>query len=364
VGMLRRTARGLLIGTAVLYCIVVVALGLIWTFGPDGIWWLELSNIFALFLFAPLLLLAPAALLLRSGWLRGATSLTLAAFLALFGSRLVPPFGQPAQGLRLRVMTLNQLYTNKHITDLIEAIRVQDADIIAIQELSRPVAEAASQQLSDKYPYQFLSPGPEDYSLGILSRYPLLKTERTRGFMGQQMTVDVDGMPITVINVHLNAPQAPTRRLRQFRPVKVVLDYDTSLRARDFPGLLQEIDAITGPLIVAGDFNTSDREPPYAELAARLHDAYRETGWGFGFTFPNDERLARLKVPFPLVRIDYVWSRAGLVPAAARVVCDSGGSDHCAVVADLRIHTAEALSSHLPAIQSDAAKEVIRHAWR
>jgi endonuclease/exonuclease/phosphatase (EEP) superfamily protein YafD len=210
VGMLRRTARGLLIGTAVLYCIVVVALGLIWTFGPDGIWWLELSNIFALFLFAPLLLLAPAALLLRSGWLRGATSLTLAAFLALFGSRLVPPFGQPAQGLRLRVMTLNQLYTNKHITDLIEAIRVQDADIIAIQELSRPVAEAASQQLSDKYPYQFLSPGPEDYSLGILSRYPLLKTERTRGFMGQQMTVDVDGMPITVINVHLNAPQAST----------------------------------------------------------------------------------------------------------------------------------------------------------
>jgi endonuclease/exonuclease/phosphatase (EEP) superfamily protein YafD len=335
--MLKRTTRGLLIGMAVLYCVVVVALGLIWTFGPDGIWWLELSNIFALFLFAPLLLLTPAALLLRSDWLRGATLLTLAAFLALFGSRLVPPFGWPAQGSQLRVMTINQLYTNERIADLIKAIRAQDADIIAIQELSTPLAEAAGQQLSDRYPYQFLSPGPEDYGLGILSRYPLLATERTRGFMGQQMTVDVDGMPITVVNVHLNAPQAQTRRLRQFRPVKVVLDYDTSLRARDFPGLLQEIDTIAGPLIVMGDFNTSDREPPYADLATRLQDAYRETGWGFGFTFPNDKQLARLKVPFPLVRIDYVWSRAGIVPTTARVVCDSGGSDHCAVVADLRI---------------------------
>jgi vancomycin resistance protein VanJ len=355
VGMLRRAARGLLIGTAVLYCVVVVALGLIWTFGPDGIWWLELSNIFALFLFAPLLLLAPAALLLRSGWLRGATLLTLAAFLALFGSRLAPPFGQPAQGSRLRVMTLNQFYANRQVDELITAIRTQDADIVAIQELSESVADAASQQLRDIYPYQFLTAGVEDYGLGILSRYPLRTTARTQGFVGQRAIVEVDGVAITVINVHLNAPQAPTRRLRQFRPVKVVLDYDTSQRARDFPGLLREIDAITGPLIVIGDFNTSDREPPYAELAARLHDAYRETAWGFGFTFPNDQQLARLKVPFPLVRIDYVWSRAGIAPAAARVVCDSGGSDHCAVVADLRIRTTEALSSHPSAIQNDAA---------
>jgi endonuclease/exonuclease/phosphatase (EEP) superfamily protein YafD len=330
-------ALRLLIGTAMLYCIAVVALGLLWAIHPDGIWWLALSNVFALYLFAPLLLIAPAALLLRSRWLRGAALIALVAFLALFGQQLIPPLRRPAEGARLRVMTINQLYTNERVAELIAAIRAQDADIVAIQELSEPVAEAAGRQLRDAYPHQFLTPGAEDYGLGILSRYPLRMAARTRGFVGLRMIVDVDGAPITLINVHLNAPQVTTRRLRQFRPVKVVLDYDTSLRARDFPSLLREIDAVEGPLVVLGDFNTSDREQPYADLAARLRDAYREAAWGFGFTFPDDQQLARLTVPFPLVRIDYVWSRGGLAPAAARVACDSGGSDHCAVVADLGV---------------------------
>jgi vancomycin resistance protein VanJ len=339
---LTRAARGLLIGAAMLYCIAVVVLGLLWTIGPDRAWWLALSNVFALYLFAPLLLLAPAGLLLRSPWLRAAALLALAAFLALFGPRLIPPLGRPAEGAHLRVMTINQLYTNDRVADLVAAIRMQGADVVAIQELSEPMAEAAGRQLRDVYPYQFLTTGTEDYGLGILSRYPLRMPARTRGFVGQRMIVDMDGAAITMLNIHLNAPQVETRRLRRFRRVKMVLDYDTSQRAYEFSGLLREIDAVDGPLVVTGDFNTSDREPPYAELAARLHDAYRETAWGFGFTFPNDQRLARLTVPFPLVRIDYIWSRSGVTPAAARVVCDSGGSDHCAVVADLRVSRAEA----------------------
>lgn len=342
-GTVMRSARWLLVATAMLYCIAVVALGLLWTIHPDGRWWLALSNVFALYLFAPLLLIVPAALLLRSRWLRGAALIGLVAFLALFGQRLVPPLGRPAKGAHLRVMTINQLYSNKRVADLIAAIRAQDADIVAIQELSEPVAQAAG-QLRHAYPYQFLTPGAEDYGLGILSRYPLRMAARTHGFVGQRMIADVDGTAITLINVHLNAPQVMTRRLRQFRPVKVVLNYDTSQRARQFPSLLHEIDTVEGPLIVMGDFNTSDREPPYADLAARLHDAYGETAWGFGFTFPNDKRIARLTVPFPLVRIDYVWSRAGIAPVSARVDCDSSGSDHCAVVADLGVSTVEVLN--------------------
>ena len=338
-GTVTRLARGLLIGAALLYCVAVIALVLLWSLDPDRIWWLALSNVFALYLFVPLLLIAPAALLLRSRWLRGAACIMLVAFLALFGQRLIPPLERPTDAARLRVMTINQLYTNQRVADLIAAIRAQNADIVAIQELSEPVAEAAARQLRDAYPHQFLTPGAEDYGLGILSRYPLRMSARTRGFVGLRTIVDVDGTAITLINVHLNAPQVRTRRLRQFRPVKVVLDYDTSRRARDFPILLREIDAVEGPLVVMGDFNTSDREPPYAELAARLHDAYREAAWGFGFTFPDDQRIARLAVPFPLVRIDYVWSRGGLAPASARVACDSGGSDHCAVVADLYVGT-------------------------
>jgi endonuclease/exonuclease/phosphatase (EEP) superfamily protein YafD len=274
--------------------------------------------------------------------------LVLGAFLALFGPRLIPPLGLPAEGAPLRVMTINQMYSNRRIADLVAAIRVQGADIVAIQELSEPLAEAAGRELRDVYPYQLLATGRYPDGMGVLSRYPLRMATRTHGFVGQQMIVDMGGSPITLINVHLNAPKVVTRRLRQFRPMRVVLDYDTSLRARELPRLLREIDAIDGPLVVTGDFNTGDREPPYGELAARLRDAYRETAWGLGFTFPNDQRLGRFKVPFPVVRIDYVWSRGGIAPAMARAVCDSGGSDHCAVVADLRVRTAEALRALSP----------------
>jgi endonuclease/exonuclease/phosphatase (EEP) superfamily protein YafD len=330
-----RAARSLLIGAALLYCIGVIALALLWTFHLEEAWWLALSNIFALYFFVPLLLMLPAALVVRSRWLRAAAALALAAFLALFGMRLVPPFGQKAEGTQLRVMTINQMFTNTSIADMIAAIREQSADVVAIQELSPQLASAAEQQLRAEYPYQFLAPGDYDSGLGVLSRYPLRQAAHETEFTGQRMVVDMGGQPMTLINVHPRAPQVATRRLRQFRPVKVVLNYDTSERGRELPQLLEEVDAIQGPLIVLGDFNTSDREEPYAEMAGRMHDAFGETGWGFGFTFPSDKQLARLRVPFPLVRIDYIWSRDMVLPTSARVVCNFGGSDHCAVVAEL-----------------------------
>jgi vancomycin resistance protein VanJ len=336
VQMLKRATRGLLTGAALLYCITVVTLGLLWGIQADRTWWLALSNVFALFWFVPLLLLVPAALLVRSRWLRAAVSLALAAFLALFGARLLPPLGQPTAGTALRVMTLNQLYSNKNVDALIAAIRAQDADIVALQELSQPMADAILQQLAAEYPYQLLMPAELDNGQGLLSRYPLREVLREPDYPAQRAIVDIDGQAITLINVHLHAPKIETRRLPRLRPARLVLDYDTSRRARELPALFRAIDAVEGPLVLLGDFNTGDREPPYAALAARLHDAYAEAAWGFGFTFPADPVLPGWPAPFPLVRIDYIWSKGGVVPAAARVVCDSG-SDHCAVVADLRL---------------------------
>ena len=119
-------------------------------------------------------------------------------------------------------------------------------------------------------------------------------------------------------------------------------------RQRAVDRLWREVDKIDGPLIVMGDFNTSDREPRYAQLAARMHDAFRETNWGFGFTFPDHKRFGPLTFPFPLIRIDYVWSKGGVLPAAAHVECNNTGADHCFLVADLRVGTAEVAKSLKP----------------
>jgi len=47
--------------------------------------------------------------------------------------------------------------------------------------------------------------------------------------------------------------------------------------------------------------------------------------------------MGPITIPVPLVRIDYIWTRGSVVPVSTHVNCDDGGSDHCMVVADLRI---------------------------
>lgn len=338
---LRRTTRWLLIGATLIYCIGLFVLAALWTFVEQRPWWLELTNTFALLLFAPLLLLLLAALLVRSRWMTGAIAAALALFVALFGARFMPPSAPVAAGTPLRIMTFNQLYTNKRVPEVIAAIRAQQADVIGLQELSESVAEALKAELSGEYPYQALAPGNQS-GLGLISRYPFLSSSEASSVRGQRVTIQLAGQTVTILNIHLAAPYIRTRKITSLE-IPIVRGYDASSPTRQIGRLVGEVDQVVGPLIVFGDFNTSDREPRYAQMAARMHDAFRETNWGFGFTFPDHKRMGPLTIPFPLVRIDYIWSKGGALPVSSHVECNNTGADHCFLVADLRVGTAVAL---------------------
>lgn len=332
-----QTLRRSLVGIALLYCVGLVALALLLNRRDPQLWWLELLNIFALYLFTPLLFLIPVALLNRSWWLRGAVATAGVVFLTQFGTHLAPPpMSQPASN-HLRVMTFNVLYSNPHIDDIIAAIGAQDADVVAIQELSVPIAAALQQHLSGAYPYQLLEPSHSAKGLGIISRYPFQPAARDATLRWQHIALNTGGEPIRLINVHLTPPRIETRALPLLDLDVIIHDYDTTERSLEIPELLRVIDTTTEPLIVLGDFNTSDRERAYAAFATRMHDAYDKAAWGFGLTFPGPSSVDPAPLPFPLIRIDYIWSKGGIVPAAAYTECDSGGSDHCLVVADLHI---------------------------
>ena len=339
---LRRTTRRLLIGATVIYCMGLLGLAMLWATAGQRTWWLELANAFALLLFAPLPLLLPAALLARSRWMGGAVTAALALFVALFGARFMPPAAPAAAGAPLRVMTFNHLFTNEHVEEVIAAIRAQKADIVGLQELSEPVAQALRAELISEYPYQDLAPGNQS-GLGLISRYPFQTAGPSSSVRGQRVTIELGGQSVTLLNVHLAAPYIKIHKIRQLG-LPLITGYDAGSPTRQVGRLVKEVDQVAGPLILIGDFNTGDREPRYAELAARLHDAFRETNWGFGFTFPDHKRMGPLTFPFPLVRIDYVWSKGGALPASAHVECNNTGADHCFLVADLRLGTAEALN--------------------
>ena len=315
---------------ATLYAAVIVALALLWSFGPADVKWLTLSSMFAPLLFAPLFLLAPLAFFVRSGPLRASALVLLGLFIVLFGARFLPPGPAGAEGAaELRVVTFNQLNTNARVDTVLGALLAQDADLIALQELSPAVAAALETRLKTAYPYAEFRAAEGTTGIGLFSRYPITSVAYEWIPQVQRATVRARGVDLTVLNVHAPAPYDPERS------DGFLAAYDPRQREPRFGTLLERIDEASGPLVVLGDFNLSDREPRYGDLSARLTDAYRAAAWGFGFTFPNYTRVRGVPVP-PLIRIDYVWMGGGVTPIDAEVVCE-GGSDHCMVVADVGI---------------------------
>jgi vancomycin resistance protein VanJ len=342
VGMMQampRAASRVLAGAAAIYCVTISILALFWALGLRGPWWLDLGKIFALYLFAPLPLLLVAAALARRWRRRSLVAGPMVAFLAIFGAQFIAPFGEAPPGVPLRIMTFNLHYAlaEPDIATLIGIVRAQGADIVALQELSFPAADAIRQQLVSQYPYQELSPAETYAGVGVISRYPLRALAYRKPVPGKLLKLDIGDTSITLVNASLSAPDIQMRSLPLGRTVRLIKAYDTVDRAYEIATLLDIVEDMSGPMVLIGDFNMADREPDYWRLADHFHDAFRETNAGFGFTFPD--KASVLPSPFPLVRIDYVWSRSGVLPASARVVCGSGVSDHCALVAELRVGT-------------------------
>ena len=88
------------------------------------------------------------------------------------------------------------------------------------------------------------------------------------------------------------------------------------------------------PILLLGDFNTTDGEPIYADLASGMADVQRAVGWGPGSTW----RIDAVKwLPFGLLRIDMVFAGNGVVPESITPDCAPRGSDHCIVRATVTL---------------------------
>ena len=173
--------------------------------------------------------------------------------------------------LTLRVVTFNQLYTNERVEEVLDALSAQDADVIALQELSPAVADALQTRLKDMYPYADFRPSRETEGVGLFSRYPITDVIYKWKPQVQRATVDVRGADVTVLNVHAPAPY----RSGSTGPLAA---YDPQQREPRFEVLLRRIDEATGPLVVLGDFNLSDREWRYNDVSARLTDVFSDDG--------------------------------------------------------------------------------------
>jgi len=307
---------------------------------PDSRWsWLALASTFALYLFVPLLLILPLAWLARSRWAWRAAAFPLFVFLWMFGGLFLPnpPAGQ-GDGPTLTVMTFNVWGFNNRAASVASVIRRVDPDVVLLQETRGWMASDLREELGEEYPYVVLPYTSPSGMLSIFSRYPILSSEWVSSpsiwRWAQHAVLDIDGRQVHVVNLHLSSSSS-IWRLRDLTWRLRSTYIQREKEARTYQAFLSRLD---GPVIVAGDFNTTDQTTAYHILTKGLRDAFRTAGWGLGHTYPAQPwRFRRFLVPARLVRIDYITYSPHWSAVRAYIGPWDGVSDHLPVVAELRL---------------------------
>jgi endonuclease/exonuclease/phosphatase (EEP) superfamily protein YafD len=288
----------------------------------DRFWPVRLTNYFMPWLFLGLIPGILIAGLSRRRWL--ATALTIPTI--LIGLTFAPLFlPRPSTALAgtesYKVMSYNIWGRNRDAEALVSVIQQEQPDILLLQEVTWRHANVLQNGLTELYKHDFHMAYESRIGQAVISRYPLTSVEAAyQKGRTQKVIADTPNGPIAIWNTH---PTSPLPWSRQYRQISALVD---------------DIAATEQPLIVGGDFNTTDQSETYRMIDQYLDNAHWEAGWGFGFSFPSSDRPLRGRFQIPsLVRIDHIFYSDHFYVLNARTLPTAGGSDHLPVVAELSL---------------------------
>jgi endonuclease/exonuclease/phosphatase (EEP) superfamily protein YafD len=259
----------------------------------------------------------------RKGESRRWTTAALVCALAgalLHAGLLAPSYlGERPRGRAdLTVLTVNLLFGEADAEQVAELARRSDADVVVLEEITASAArELRAAGLGKGRPYAAGHVGATSQGTVVVSRFALDRVRELPVSSGAwQLRVHAD-RPFTLIAVHTAQPLTSIDRWR-----------------RDHAVLVEAAAAVTGPLVMAGDFNaTLDHAPMRALLGTGLHDAAREANAGWQPTWPTRTPGGHC-LGNGLITIDHVLLSKGL--AAITVQAEQiDDTDHRALVARL-----------------------------
>ena len=302
-------------------------------------WWpLQVSEIFGVWALLPLPLLLIASLIQRNRWLWVALLIPLLWFGREYGSLFLPEMASSARasvgGESLRVLSLNTFYLYDSDRELNAAVEQVQPDIIALQEVN-PVLARKFDELAETWPFQERVSVRVNGRIAILSKFPILSVEGDDDWFGchcVQALVAWHGREIRIVVMHIRAPSFGSTLGQR---TLVLNSFDDSAQKLTFDRLIPTIAASREPVLVVGDFNTTERQVGYKRLyELGLKDAHEEAGWGLGLTYPAPfNRFSWL--PISLIRIDHLFYDESW--RATKTWTQSlMKSDHQAIVADLQ----------------------------
>lgn len=280
-------------------------------------------------LFFPLVLFWPWAVLKRRRSLAALLVIPTAMFLWFYGARFLPRVASNADANEpVTILTFNLRVDNRNTEALVATLLASEADILALQEFSGHHRRQFTQTLGARYPHQVFNASA---GLAVYSRYPILADESLRTLRGfaQSVVIQVNETSFHLINAHL-------ARVGILRFVETLNPNAVRGFSRDRECQISRIqDAIRRaglPAIMACDCNMTDLMAVYDQLTATMGDGYKERGWGLGHTFlvPRGFEIP-LGANLPAQRLDYVFHSQEINAIDARVISDASGSDHLPV---------------------------------
>jgi vancomycin resistance protein VanJ len=318
------------------YPLLLAVLTLLHVVAPRRSGPLALTEVFAPWLFLPLLVLLPFAWTLRDRALVLALVLAAVAFAAHLGPGLVPgPHPQPPAGSTpVRVASWN-VYIRNPAAQVVATVRSLDADVVGLVELNpRQAARLnANSALHARYRTVLLVPAA---NRGLLSRYPLIDSgvrengsaRSGSGLLWARLDLG-GGRRLTVVVAHpLPAEVSPSSALP--------LHWDARPRDAEIAYVKAFVDARIAAgerVVLIGDFNVTDREPANSELSRGLRDAH-DVAWGADASWGP---LPLRRHGLALIRIDRILGGPGAVPTRFDTDCTFRGSDHCLLHATVAV---------------------------
>ncbi|MEB3883709.1 endonuclease/exonuclease/phosphatase family protein [Lyngbya sp. CCY1209] len=299
----------------------------------DAFWPVALVGIFVPLILLPIFLLPISGIFILKN--RAFATVSAIASLILLGwlhINYFSPATDPINSRPLKVVTLNASWHKTSPDRLVDFVAREDPDFVFLQEVVVPHVKKAFPKLKTTHPYQVGEP-----PAAILSKYPL-RSHRTLHLAGlretqQRAIATVDSQDIVLYNIQTISPWIRPQKISPFFSIP---SYEFAARTAQIEDLFQRIRRETQPTIVAGDFNFTEPSQDYHKLTRSIKDCFRESGFGFGFTWPHgwDLSLANPnwsgKLNFPLFRIDYIWHSPQLRSRETRVL-SSTGADHLPV---------------------------------
>jgi endonuclease/exonuclease/phosphatase (EEP) superfamily protein YafD len=217
-------------------------------------------------------------------------------------------------------MTHNVFGLNDRMEQVSSAIFAEDPDIVVIQEYFGGQASGLHPALLARYPYYVRCRGGKRANLGLYSRLPFEQADADAcpdDAYGRTRTAHIlasfrtdDGRSFSVITTHMDWPLPVTRQREQLAALSEV------------------VDKVEGPLIVAGDFNSTPWSYALREFVAGSGLVRQTMNL---LTFPTRWfYLGTWRDTVPFLPLDHVMTRGVLMHEVH--TGPTTGSDHLPVV--------------------------------